>query len=183
MDPFADNFGCIANLSLQMHLHGHDFAILGQGTGVFSGSTSNLNFKDPMRRDVVQLVAQGWTVIAFKTDNPGAWLLHCHIAWHVSGGLSLQFLERPADIPALLGPTVKGADYTKTCNNWKKYAATSVFKQTDSGLKRREIVGDVEMEMELMEVFPERRSEEVVNKAHLDKHVRRHANHWGTQAV
>jgi len=175
----------VANLSLQMHLHGHDFAILGSGTGTFDAAsdTGSLNFKDPMRRDVVQLIGQGWTVIAFKTDNPGAWLLHCHIAWHVSGGLSLQFLERPSDIPNLFGSTVKGAAYTKTCDNWKKYAATSIYKQTDSGLKRRELAGDVDMDMIALDEFPERRRSEVAAKAHLDKHVKRQVSHWGTHAA
>ena len=158
-------------------------AILGQGTGVFNGNSGSLNFKDPMRRDVVQLVAQGWTVIAFKTDNPGAWLMHCHIAWHVSGGLSLQYLERPDDIPGLFGSVVQGADYAKTCNNWKKYASGSVYKQSDSGLKKREVVGDVQLEMEALETFPERRSAEGAVRAHLVKHVRRQVSHWGTQAA
>lgn len=40
------------------------------------------------------LPAGGWLVLAFETDNPGAWLMHCHIAWHVSEGLAVQFLER-----------------------------------------------------------------------------------------
>lgn len=30
----------------------------------------------------------GFLAIAFKPDNPGAWLLHCHIAWHASSGMS-----------------------------------------------------------------------------------------------
>jgi hypothetical protein len=54
-----------------MHLHGHDFWILGQGTGTFDGTTADLTLTNPPRRDVVQLPGQGYTVIAFKTDNPG----------------------------------------------------------------------------------------------------------------
>ena len=63
-----------------IHLHGHDFYMLGQGSGVFSNSTiSSLNFKNPTRRDVAFLPVGGWLVIAFPSDNPGAWLMHCHI--------------------------------------------------------------------------------------------------------
>lgn len=54
-----------------MHLHGHDFWILGQGTGTYDGTTADLTLTNPPRRDVVQLPGQGYTVIAFKTDNPG----------------------------------------------------------------------------------------------------------------
>ncbi|KIW28756.1 uncharacterized protein PV07_04630 [Cladophialophora immunda] len=91
-----------------MHVHGHDVSILGTGTGTFTSDlVSSLNFDNPMRRDTVMLQGSpgpgfpaGYTVIGFETDNPGAWLMHCHISWHVDGGLALQFLERPDDIPA-----------------------------------------------------------------------------------
>ncbi len=38
------------------------------------------------------LPAGGWLVIAFPTDNPGAWLLHCHIV-RVSISLSFSNLQ------------------------------------------------------------------------------------------
>lgn len=64
-----------------IHLHGHDSYILGQGTGTFSAANNlaQLNFNNPPRRDVAQLQGGGWLVIAYPTDNPGAWLMHCHI--------------------------------------------------------------------------------------------------------
>ena len=88
-----------------MHLHGHDMSFLGGGTGMFS-DLSSLNLVNPLRRDTVMLRGGlpgsplGNTVIGFETDNPGAWLMHCHIAWHVEGGLAMQFIERPDDIDA-----------------------------------------------------------------------------------
>lgn len=57
-----------------IHLHGHDFFILGTGDGTFPGPDA-LNYSMPTRRDVAMLPALGWLVIAFQTDNPGAWLL------------------------------------------------------------------------------------------------------------
>lgn len=120
------------------HIHGHDFFVLGTGQGTYSASQfSTLNFNNPVRRDVATLPASGWLVIAFKTDNPGAWLLHCHIAWHVSEGLSIQFLEVPSAIPGLYPVT---SAQTNTCSNWKNYIASGpVYAQTDSGLKRRHL--------------------------------------------
>lgn len=155
-----------------MHVHGHNFVVLGQGQGTFGGAGS-LNFANPPRRDVVNLIAQGWTVVAFKTDNPGAWLMHCHIAWHVSGGLSLQYLERPSEIPGAYGSQVSGSAYQDTCSAWKKYAPTMVYPQSDSGLKRREVVGDVVMDTIQLEELPERRSVEVEEKV-----VRREVKHF-----
>ena len=35
---------------------------------------------NPVRRDTVTVAAVGLTSIRFRVDNPGAWLLHCHIA-------------------------------------------------------------------------------------------------------
>ena len=28
-------------------------------------------------------------VIAFKADNPGIWMLHCHVLQHAAGGMSM----------------------------------------------------------------------------------------------
>ena len=135
-----------------MHLHGHDFSILGQGTGTFTPSAhlGQLNFANPARRDVATLVASGWTVMAFKTDNPGSWLFHCHIAWHVGEGLSLQFLELPEQIPALYGGEVNGGDFQESCKAWDRYfgGADDVYGKTDSGLKKREAEPKVEVEMD-----------------------------------
>lgn len=54
-----------------MHLHGHDFWVLGQGTGTYDPTTANLTLTNSPRRDVVMLPGSGYVVIAFYTDNPG----------------------------------------------------------------------------------------------------------------
>ena len=82
------------------------------------------------------LPARGWLLIAFKTDNPGAWLMHCHIAWHVSGGLSVDFLERPAELRQRL-TTQDKTDFNRVCNEWRAYSPTNPFPKADSGLKHR----------------------------------------------
>lgn len=83
-----------------IHLHGHDMYILGTGAGQFNVDQhlDSLEFTNPTRRDVFHLPTAGWLVIAYPTDNPGAWLMHCHIAFHVAMGLSVQFLERKSEI-------------------------------------------------------------------------------------
>ncbi|KAK1955884.1 multicopper oxidase [Colletotrichum sublineola] len=112
-----------------IHLHGHDFLLLGTGAGKFT-SPETLQFDNPTRRDVAQLPGNGWLVIAFKTDNPGAWLMHCHIAWHVSMGLSVQFLERKDEIAQAMDLT----SLTPTCDAWRKYYPTAPWPKHDSGL-------------------------------------------------
>ncbi|KAF2103704.1 putative multicopper oxidase, type 1 [Rhizodiscina lignyota] len=114
-----------------IHLHGHDFYILGSGSGVFdpSSQASSLAFNNPYRRDVTFLPGGGWVVIAFPTDNPGAWLMHCHIAWHVSQGLGVQFLESKASI------NLPDSTWEKTCTNWATYwDKGTAYPKSDSGL-------------------------------------------------
>ncbi|KAF2230951.1 multicopper oxidase [Viridothelium virens] len=123
--------GTPAPIPHPIHLHGHDFYVLGNGTGVFDKAvdTPNLNFVNPTRRDVTFLPGGGWLVIAFPADNPGAWLMHCHIAWHVSEGLGVQFLESKNTIP------LPDANWNKTCTNWANYYnGNPVYLKDDSGL-------------------------------------------------
>ncbi|KAH8649787.1 putative extracellular dihydrogeodin oxidase/laccase [Xylariales sp. PMI_506] len=113
-----------------MHLHGHDFWILGQGTGTYDSTTADLSFTNPPRRDVVQLPGAGYVVIAFKTDNPGAWLMHCHIAWHTSEGLAIQILERESEFVSLIDADVLNS----TCAAWDAYVSADDIVQDDSGV-------------------------------------------------
>lgn len=71
-----------------------DVVILAQQNTTFDpvNSYKTFNFINPPRRDVVLVPAGGYIAIAFKPDNPGVWLLHCHIAWHASAGESSSTL-------------------------------------------------------------------------------------------
>jgi FtsP/CotA-like multicopper oxidase with cupredoxin domain len=64
-------------------MHGHDFAILAQSNLTYDEleSPKTFNFVNPPRRDVALLPAKGYLALAFKSDNPGIWLVHCHIGW------------------------------------------------------------------------------------------------------
>lgn len=54
-----------------LHLHGHDFWVLGKGAGKYDAATADLQTVNVPRRDVVLLPASGWVAFAFVTDNPG----------------------------------------------------------------------------------------------------------------
>ena len=120
-----DNFSSID--SCQIHLHGHDFAILTQVTNATlptDPSKLNLKWDNPPRRDVVLLPTDGYVIIAFKTDNPGSWLMHCHIADHASGGLALQIIERQKDA-ANIWPSLNASQALRTatagCRKWNEW--------------------------------------------------------------
>ncbi|KAK3393518.1 lcc2, laccase [Podospora didyma] len=118
-------------ISHPIHLHGHDFWVLAQERDTFNGTTTAFNTINPPRRDVAVLPGNGYLAIAFLLDNPGAWLVHCHIAWHASQGLSLEFVESQSSI------TVDQADkdaFNDTCNAWNEWKQNEVFPQDDSGI-------------------------------------------------
>lgn len=115
-----------------IHLHGHDFSILAQGQPgpgkpQWDGSIITQN---PPRRDTAVLAGSGWLFIAFQTNNPGAWLMHCHIGWHVDEGLALQFIERQDEIRDLVDYT----PFNENCAAWDKYIKTKNIVQEDSGV-------------------------------------------------
>ncbi|KAL1636233.1 hypothetical protein SLS56_001212 [Neofusicoccum ribis] len=117
-----------------IHLHGHDFAVLAQENRTYDEAVDPIkNFKldNPPRRDVVFLPSNGFVALAFKPDNPGVWLVHCHIAWHASSGLALQILERQPDILDTIG-TLEATN--KTCDGWTAWEKAHPIDQDDSGI-------------------------------------------------
>ncbi|KAH6837194.1 laccase 3 [Perilla frutescens var. hirtella] len=77
-----------------MHLHGYHFYVVGQGFGNFNPSrdTAGFNLVDPPSRNTINVPVGGWTAIRFIADNPGVWLMHCHIDSHLRWGLAMSFL-------------------------------------------------------------------------------------------
>ncbi|KAI9813851.1 MAG: hypothetical protein M1827_003641, partial [Pycnora praestabilis] len=84
------------------HLHGHQFQVLERtlpNTGAFPGTYSNYS-NTPVRRDTVMLQPNAYAVIRFRADNPGIWLFHCHIEFHVMSGFSATIIEAPEQLIA-----------------------------------------------------------------------------------
>lgn len=77
------------------HLHGHDFWVLGYGSGKFNISTdsANYNLVNPIMKNTVPVHPYGWTALRFRADNPGVWLFHCHIESHFFMGMGVVFEE------------------------------------------------------------------------------------------
>lgn len=112
-----------------MHLHGHNMQILSEGSGNWDGTTV-VNPTNPQRRDVQMVRANGHFVMQYQSDNPGVWPFHCHIAWHISGGLYASFLEQPKGITERQIPMV----IKQTCDNWNAYTAKKAPLIIDSGV-------------------------------------------------
>ncbi len=139
---FSTRLATVPDISVNMY-QGHDFLILGQSQPLTNPLDPNnhpidfdmidqkmLKSENPVRRDATMLPAFGWLLVAFETTNPGSWVFHCHIAWHVSQGLSAQFLERVDDIPSHMNLNA----IKDNCNSWVSYNPTDKFQQVDSGI-------------------------------------------------
>ncbi|XP_041972453.1 laccase-4-like [Aricia agestis] len=84
------------------HLHGNYFRVvgmrrLGNDTTIEEikaydeAGLLKRNLKNAPLKDTVTVPDGGYTVIRFKADNPGYWLFHCHIEFHVEIGMALIF--------------------------------------------------------------------------------------------
>jgi FtsP/CotA-like multicopper oxidase with cupredoxin domain len=65
-----------------LHLHGHHVRVVeedGRETG------------DPVWRDTVLIAPQAAVTLAFLADNPGKWMLQCHVLEHGEAGLVTWF--------------------------------------------------------------------------------------------
>jgi laccase len=76
-----------------VHLHGFNFFLLAQGTGNFNAHrhVRAYNLVNPQQRNTVAVPAGGWAVIRFTADNPGVWIMHCHLDAHLPFGLAMAF--------------------------------------------------------------------------------------------
>ncbi|KAJ8299997.1 hypothetical protein KUTeg_021516 [Tegillarca granosa] len=57
------------------------------------GDVPGLELERPPRKDTLIIPTGGYAVIRFKSDNPGVWILHCHIKLHFSDGMAILLNE------------------------------------------------------------------------------------------
>lgn len=97
-----------------MHIHGRHFYVLGQGQGSFpwadvteamADNASAFNLVNPQLRDTYPTPVSGpagsWLIVRRRSDNHGAWLMHCHTQSHVQGGMSMIIQDSVGTLPAI----------------------------------------------------------------------------------
>ena len=57
--------------------------------------------------------------------------MHCHVAWHASQGLALQFVERGSEVTAMIQDKMQIDD---TCAAYNADTPNQYYGQTDSGI-------------------------------------------------
>ncbi len=65
-----------------MHFHGHHFKII---------ERNGQQVDEPAWRDTVLMHADERVKIIFKADNPGKWMVHCHMLEHQAAGMAAWF--------------------------------------------------------------------------------------------
>ncbi|KAF2890857.1 hypothetical protein ILUMI_15316, partial [Ignelater luminosus] len=84
------------------HLHGHSFRVVGMeriGKNVTEEEIRKLdeeglikrNLVNPPVKDTITVPDGGYTILRFHASNPGYWLFHCHIEFHIEIGMALVF--------------------------------------------------------------------------------------------
>ena len=107
-DPFIIPYNAVVDILINntdggehpMHFHGHKFWVI--ATSEYP-EAEHLYVDNYLLRDIVSVPAQGWAKIRFIANNPGVWLLHCQITWHIAAGLTSKVIEAPVELHQGLG--------------------------------------------------------------------------------
>lgn len=113
------------------HIHGHKFQVVQKSppfnesidmnsdipqeqlTVPYDENNPLMKFPEtPVFRDTVILEPNGHVVVRFKADNPGVWLFHCHVDWHLQQGLAAVFIEDPESLQSM---ETLSDNYKETC--------------------------------------------------------------------
>ena len=83
------------NVVHPMHLHGHHVLVLSRDGVPSSGS--------PWWSDTLNVSPGESYVVAFRADNPGIWMDHCHNLPHAAEGLTMHVAYAGVSTPFLVG--------------------------------------------------------------------------------
>lgn len=78
-----------------IHIHGHVFSLLAKNGRPLSGS--------PVHVDAVLVGPHETWDVAFRADNPGIWMLHCHVLAHAVHGMSMTINYEGISTPFTMG--------------------------------------------------------------------------------
>ena len=78
-----------------VHIHGHIFSIVAKNGHRLTGS--------PIHVDAVLVSPHETWDVAFRADNPGIWMLHCHALGHAVSGMSMTINYEGVYSPYTMG--------------------------------------------------------------------------------
>lgn len=90
-----------------IHLHGVDSCVVATGNGTLTESnaqTAQYQLENPVCRDVHVVPGGSYIVMRIRANNPGVWILHCHIDWHLSAGFAGMLVIQPETLKQTVLP-------------------------------------------------------------------------------
>ena len=78
-----------------MHIHGHYFTVLSRNNIPLSGS--------PVYLDSILVAPNETWDVAFVANNPGLWMLHCHVLIHAATGMDMMVVYPNISTPYTVG--------------------------------------------------------------------------------
>ena len=66
------------------------------------------NLVNPPLKDTVMVPDGGFTVLRFLADNPGYWLVHCHMSWHnhLGMGFVIKVMKHIRGLPLMMSTKI-----------------------------------------------------------------------------
>ncbi|XP_050711720.1 uncharacterized protein LOC126995868 isoform X4 [Eriocheir sinensis] len=103
--------GNVGDENHPFHLHGYNFEVVAIGRigsmttvaevkALDAAGGINRKLENAAKKDTVTIPDGGYVVIRFTADNPGWWLMHCHLLFHnVFGMAAALHVGKPEDLP------------------------------------------------------------------------------------
>jgi FtsP/CotA-like multicopper oxidase with cupredoxin domain len=82
-----------------MHLHGHHMLVLSRNGERITGS--------PWWSDTLDVAPGESYEVAFRTDNPGIWMDHCHNLQHAAAGMTMHLMYEGVTTPFMVGSATR----------------------------------------------------------------------------
>ncbi|KAI9623762.1 hypothetical protein H4Q26_014492 [Puccinia striiformis f. sp. tritici PST-130] len=118
-----------------IHLPYLQSCVVASGKGTLGESnlkSAQYHHDNPLCRDTHVVPGGSYLVMRIKADNPGAWIIHCHIDWHLAAGFAGLLLIQPDVLKQTVLPQANqglchredftiSLGYLCTSNPWNAY--------------------------------------------------------------
>jgi len=101
-----------AGIDHPLHLHGVESHLVAQGSGNIGPqniSRASVKLENPLRRDTYVVGGGSYLIVRVEAINPGVWILHCHIGWHLAAGFAGVVVMQPAAVAKFKIPAANQA--------------------------------------------------------------------------
>jgi FtsP/CotA-like multicopper oxidase with cupredoxin domain len=137
-NTFTVPFGAVVEVTIvnddggehPFHIHGHNFWVImsSDNPAVEHERANNYVVRDTVSvpaaetdKQTKEVKTSGMAKFRFIASNPGAWVFHCHIEWHIDAGLVALMMEAPDRIKQNTITT----DSLQVCSSYAAISATS----------------------------------------------------------